>query len=140
MSESNIQIRNLSKSYGRKQALCGLNLDIASGMFGLLGRNGAGKTTLMKTIATLLKKQEGDITVCGVPVEKAAEIRKIVGYLLQDFNMYGDMSVTQALDYLGVVAKGGSLIDGWVYIGGTGHHRLIVLVSGQVIPQEQGQL
>jgi len=56
MPESNIQIRNLSKSYGKKQALRNLNLDIASGMFGLLGRNGAGKTTLMKTIATLLKK------------------------------------------------------------------------------------
>jgi len=104
MSESNIQIRNLSKSYGKKQALRNLNLDIASGMFGLLGRNGAGKTTLMKTIATLLKKQEGDITVCGVPVEKAAEIRKIIGYLPQDFNMYGSMTVSQALDYLGVLS------------------------------------
>ena len=104
MSESNIQIRNLSKSYGKKQALRNLNLDIASGMFGLLGRNGAGKTTLMKTIATLLKKQEGDITVCGVPVEKASEIRKIIGYLPQDFNMYGSMTVSQALDYLGVLS------------------------------------
>ena len=104
MSESNIQIRNLSKSYGKKQALRNLNLDIASGMFGLLGRNGAGKTTLMKTIATLLKKQEGDIAICGVPVEKAAEIRKIIGYLPQDFNMYGSMTVSQALDYLGVLS------------------------------------
>lgn len=104
MMEQGIQIRNLSKSYGKKQALCGLSLNIAPGMFGLLGKNGAGKTTLMKTIATLLKKQEGDITVCGVPVHKAAEIRKIIGYLPQDFNMYGGMTVTQALDYLGVLS------------------------------------
>lgn len=104
MSETNIQIVNLSKSYGKKQALCSLNLNISPGMFGLLGRNGAGKTTLMKTIATLLKKQEGDITVCGVPVEKEAEIRKIIGYLPQDFNMYGGMTVSQALDYLGVLS------------------------------------
>lgn len=104
MSESNIQIRNLSKFYGKKQALCGLNLDIAPGMFGLLGRNGAGKTTLMKTIATLQKKQEGNIVVCGVPVEKAGEVRKIIGYLPQDFNMYGGMTVSQALDYLGVLS------------------------------------
>ena len=104
MSESNIQIRNLTKSYGKKQALRNLNLDIASGMFSLLGRNGAGKTTLMKTIATLLKKQEGEIIVCGVPVEKPSEIRKIIGYLPQDFSMYGGMTVTQALDYLGVLS------------------------------------
>ncbi len=104
MSESSIQIQNLSKSYGKKQALCDLSLHVEPGMFGLLGRNGAGKTTLMKTIATLLKKQEGNITVYGIPVEKAAEIRKIIGYLPQDFNMYGGMSVTQALDYLGVLS------------------------------------
>lgn len=104
MSEFNIQIQNLSKFYGKKQALSGLNLSISPGMFGLLGRNGAGKTTLMKTIATLLKKQEGDITVCGIPVEKAAEIRNIIGYLPQDFSMYGGMTVLQALDYLGILS------------------------------------
>lgn len=104
MLESKIQIRNLSKFYGKKQALCDLNLNISSGMFGLLGRNGAGKTTLMKTMATLLKKQEGEITICGIPVERPAEIRNIIGYLPQDFNMYGSMTVYQALDYLGVLS------------------------------------
>lgn len=104
MQNPAIRIQNLSRSYGKKQALCSINLDIMPGMFGLLGKNGAGKTTLMKTIATLLKKQEGNITVCGIPVEKAAQIRKIIGYLPQDFNMYGGMTVYQALDYLGVLS------------------------------------
>jgi len=104
MQKPNIQIQNLSKFYGKKQALCNINLNIKSGMFGLLGKNGAGKTTLMKTVATLLKKQEGNITVCGIPIEKASEIRKIIGYLPQDFNMYGSMTVYQALDYLGVLS------------------------------------
>lgn len=104
MQEPAIRIQNLSKSYGRKQALCNINLDIKPGMFGLLGKNGAGKTTLMKIIAALLKKQEGSITVCGIPVEKAAGIREIIGYLPQDFNMYGSMTVYQALDYLGVLS------------------------------------
>jgi len=99
-----IQIKNLNKLYGKKQALCNINLDIKPGMFGLLGKNGAGKTTLMKIIATLLNKQEGSITVYGISVEKAAEIRKIIGYLPQDFNMYGNMTVYQALDYLGVLS------------------------------------
>lgn len=104
MQKTNIQIQNLSKYYGKKQALYNINLNIKPGMFGLLGKNGAGKTTLMKTVATLLKKQEGNITVCGIPVEKAAEIRKIIGYLPQDFSMYGGMTVYQALDYLGVLS------------------------------------
>ena len=45
-----IEIKNLNKFYGKKQALYDVNLSIHPGMFGLLGRNGAGKTTLMKTL------------------------------------------------------------------------------------------
>lgn len=104
MQEYSIQIHNLSKCYGKKQALNNINLDIKPGMFGLLGKNGAGKTTLMKSIATLLKVQEGSITVCGIPVEKAAKIRGFIGYLPQDFNMYGSMTVYKALDYLGILS------------------------------------
>ena len=55
--DNSIEIRNLNKFYGRKQALYNINLSIKKGMFGLLGRNGAGKTTLMKTLATLLQKK-----------------------------------------------------------------------------------
>lgn len=64
-----IEIKGLNKFYGKKQALYNIDLSIKQGMFGLLGRNGAGKTTLMKTLATLLQKQDGEIIVCGVPVE-----------------------------------------------------------------------
>lgn len=55
--EPTIEIQHLTKFYGKKQALCDVNLSIGPGMFGLLGRNGAGKTTLMKTLATLLQKK-----------------------------------------------------------------------------------
>lgn len=99
-----IEIKSLSKNYGKKQALDHVNLTISKGMFGLLGRNGAGKTTLMKTLVTLLKKQQGSITICGIPVEETAEIRKIVGYLPQDFSMYPNMTVYEAMDYLGVLS------------------------------------
>lgn len=58
----------------------------------------------MKTLATLLQKKEGTITVCGIPIEQAKEIRNIVGYLPQDFSMYPSMSVIQAMDYLGVLS------------------------------------
>ncbi|MDE6531049.1 MAG: ABC transporter ATP-binding protein [Lachnospiraceae bacterium] len=102
--ETSIEIRNLTKNYGKKQALSEVNLTISQGMFGLLGPNGAGKTTLMKILTTLLKKTEGEVTICGVPVEKNGQIRNITGYLPQDFSMYGNMSVYEALDYLAVLS------------------------------------
>ena len=99
-----IEIKDLDKYYGKKQVLDHVNLTIHQGMFGLLGRNGAGKTTMMKILATLLKKQSGSITICGVPVEEAASVRKMVGYLPQDFSMYPNMTVYEAMDYLGVLS------------------------------------
>lgn len=105
MSEDRIEIRNLRKCYGKKRALDGVSLSIGPGMFGLLGRNGAGKSTLMKILATLLRKNGGAVSVCGVPVEKAKEVRRMVGYLPQDFSMYPGMTVCEAMDYLGVLSE-----------------------------------
>ena len=102
--ENKIEIRNVDKFYGRKQALYDINLTINQGMFGLLGRNGAGKTTLMKTLATLHQKRNGSITVCGIPIEHTKDIRGITGYLPQDFSMYPSMTVEESLDYLGVLS------------------------------------
>ena len=102
--DTKIVIKNLSKNYGKKQALKNVDLTIRQGMFGLLGPNGAGKTTLMKIIATLLQKTEGDMRVCGIDINNDREIRRIIGYLPQDFSMYGNMSVYEAMDYLGVLS------------------------------------
>lgn len=99
-----IEIKNLSKNFGKKQALSGVNLDIQNGMFGLLGPNGAGKTTLMKVLTTLLRKSSGEVHVCGIPLEESKQIRSIIGYLPQDFSMYGNMSAYEALDYLAVLS------------------------------------
>ena len=99
-----IEIKNVNKFYGRKQALKDVNLTINQGMFGLLGRNGAGKTTLMKLLATLHGKQSGEISICGIPVEKTKEVRSITGYLPQEFSMYPSMKVEECLDYLGVLS------------------------------------
>lgn len=102
--ENVIEIKNVEKFYGKKQALKKVSLTIEQGMFGLLGRNGAGKTTLMKTLATLHSKQAGSIQVCGIPIEKVTEIREITGYLPQDFSMYPNMSVYECLEYLGALS------------------------------------
>lgn len=99
-----IWLEDVNKFYGSKQALKDINLTIPQGMFGLLGRNGAGKTTLMKVIATLLPESSGEIDVCGVPIKNAGKIREMTGYLPQDFSMYGNMTVYEAMDYLGVLS------------------------------------
>lgn len=102
--EMQIRIENLEKYYGRRKALDHVNLTISQGMFGLLGRNGAGKTTLMKILAALQKKQGGKVEVCGVPIENRRKIRQMTGYLPQDFSMYPNMTVYEAMDYLGVLS------------------------------------
>lgn len=99
-----IEINNLSKKYGKKTALENISLTIASGMYGLLGRNGAGKTSLMRIIATLSEPTDGEVKINGISIRKADEIRRIVGYLPQDFSFYKNMSVYSAMDYLGLLS------------------------------------
>lgn len=99
-----IVIEHVNKFYGKKAALSDVNLTIETGMFGLLGRNGAGKTTLMKLLATLHSPDGGNITVCGVPMKDSKRIRPMIGFLPQDFNMYPNMSVYEAMDYLGMLS------------------------------------
>lgn len=100
-----IIIKNLNVFYGNKQALKDVNLEIGKGMFGLLGRNGAGKSTLMKSLVTLLPIKDGDIEIYGVNIKEVKEIRKIVGYLPQDFNIYPNMKAIEALDYLATLSN-----------------------------------
>jgi ABC-2 type transport system ATP-binding protein len=102
--KTEIIIENLSKHYGKKWALNNVSLHIETGMFGLLGRNGAGKTTLMRILATILNKSNGNISVCGFDIDNAKKVRKLTGYLPQEFSMYPNMKVYEAMDYLGVLS------------------------------------
>lgn len=104
MSEK-IRIENLNVSYGNKQVLFDVSLTIDRGMFGLLGRNGAGKSTLMKALVGLVPIQSGEIGICGISSESKKDIRSIIGYLPQEFNMYPNMKVDEALDYLGTLSE-----------------------------------
>jgi ABC-type multidrug transport system ATPase subunit len=96
-----LKINNLSKTYKNGvKALDNLNLEINSGMFGLLGPNGAGKSSLMRTIATLQKPDSGSIEFEGINVlEDNISLRKILGYLPQEFGVYPNMSAETLLDY-----------------------------------------
>lgn len=100
-----IVINNLSKNYGKKEALNNISLTIPAGMYGLLGRNGAGKTSLMRILATLSVPTNGEAIINGVSIKETSKIREMVGYLPQDFSMYRNMTVYGAMDYLGLLSN-----------------------------------
>ena len=95
-------ISDLSKKYPNGvQALNSVNLTITQGMFGLLGPNGAGKSSLMRTIATLQEADSGSIFLDDLDVLKEKEtVRKLLGYLPQDFGVYPKISSEQMLDHI----------------------------------------
>lgn len=101
----NIEIKGLTKNYGKKTALDNVDLNIEKGMFGLLGPNGAGKTTLMRILTTLIQKTEGDISIQGVDISKKRKIRQMIGYLPQDFSVYPALTVYEAMDYLSLLSN-----------------------------------
>lgn len=100
-----LQISNLSKTYPNGvQAAKNVTLTIPVGMFGLLGPNGAGKSTLMRTIATLQEPDSGSITLGDLDVlTQKHEVRKILGYLPQEFGVYPKVSALTLLDHLAVL-------------------------------------
>jgi ABC-type multidrug transport system ATPase subunit len=100
-----LTITGLSKTYPNGvQALKNLSLTIGHCMFGLLGPNGAGKSTLMRTIATLQDPDSGTIDLDGLNVlTQKSEVRKILGYLPQEFGVYPKMSAIDMLQHLAVM-------------------------------------
>lgn len=93
-----VNIKNLSKSYGKKKVLDNINLTITNGkIVGLLGKNGAGKTTLIKLINDLLTPTEGKILINGKSV--GVETKKIISYLPERTYLNKQMKVTEVLDY-----------------------------------------
>lgn len=96
-----IQINNLNKVYDNgKKALSDINLEIENGMFGLLGPNGAGKSSLMRILVTLMKPTKGIVNVNGFDLMKdRGEIRKLLGYLPQDFRFFTKLKTWEFLDY-----------------------------------------
>ncbi|HEY2686123.1 MAG TPA: ABC transporter ATP-binding protein [Steroidobacteraceae bacterium] len=107
-----LRISGLNKTYPNGvRALKDLSLTVGNNMFGLLGPNGAGKSSLMRTIATLQDPDSGSIDLDGIDVLKQKNhVRKILGYLPQEFGVYPKMSALEMLEHLailkGVVAPG----------------------------------
>lgn len=99
---NNIEFHSVTKEYkNRIKALDTVSFSIESGVFGLLGHNGAGKTTLMKLLATIMQPTSGTISVCGFDTQKnGKEVRRLIGYLPQELNMYPSLSVFDFVSYM----------------------------------------
>ena len=102
MSEPVIRLHNVQKSFGRTQVLRGLNLAIEPGqIFALLGRNGAGKTTAIRLLMGLIPRDGGAISVLGHdPQQEPLAVRAAVGFLAEDQQMFGWMTVNELLAFM----------------------------------------
>ena len=100
-----LTITDLSKTYPNGvRALKNVSLTIGNNMFGLVGPNGAGKSSLMRTVATLQDPDSGTITLDGLDVlTRKNEVRKLLGYLPQEFGVYPKMSAIDMLNHLAIL-------------------------------------
>ena len=118
-----LSIQNLSKKYRKEKfGLKDYSITIENGILGLLGPNGAGKSTLMKIIATISQPTEGTLTLDGHDIVKEPDyVRKILGYLPQDFGVYANLNAYEFLEYMAAM-KG---------VGGSGlRKRIEMLLEG----------
>jgi ABC-2 type transport system ATP-binding protein len=102
-----IEVKGLTKTYeGGVRALKPTDLTITDGVFALLGPNGSGKTTFMRMLATLLEPTDGTATIDDLDIRrKSTEIRRLLGYLPQDFGLYPSLSVEEQLDYMALLSE-----------------------------------
>ena len=99
--ENVIEINNLSKRYGKVQALEAVSFSVARGeLFGLIGPDGAGKTTLFRLLTTLIRPDDGEASVEGLDIVRDYRaIRERVGYMPGRFSLYPDLTVEENLDF-----------------------------------------
>ena len=100
-----ITINNISKSFGKTQALNNVSFDVKENeLFGLIGSDGAGKTTLFRILTTLLIADEGNATVADYDVIKNyIDIRNHVGYMPGKFSLYQDLTIEENLEFFATI-------------------------------------
>ncbi len=96
---STIEVKNLSKTFGKTKAVQNVSFDVEKGRItGLLGPNGAGKTTTIRMINYIIPQDEGSITINGLPV--SAKTQRMIGYMPEERGLYKKMKVGEQLLYL----------------------------------------
>jgi len=105
LPDNEIEIANLTKTYGKVVALNGVSLDVSAGeILGLLGPNGAGKSTLMKIVVGILRPTTGYVKVGGSDLAKEPEAAKRnVGYLPENPSLYTGLTVGEFLRFMGKI-------------------------------------
>jgi len=103
--ETMIDIKNLTKSFGKVQAVKNLSLSVPAGeIFGLVGSDGAGKTTTLRMLVGALQADSGNISISGFAIpEQVEEARLRIGYLSQRFSMYEDLTVLENIRFFAEV-------------------------------------
>jgi ABC-2 type transport system ATP-binding protein len=96
-----IVMDNLTRRFKKVTAVDGLNLSVGRGeIFGLVGPDGAGKTTTIRMLCAIMDPTEGSAQVAGFDtVRQPEQIKRRIGYMAQRFNLYGDLSVVENLDF-----------------------------------------
>ncbi len=97
-----VDVKSLSKSFGKLQAVNNIDLQIPRGcIFGFLGPNGSGKTTLIRVLCGLLKPDHGEALVLGYDIPRQSEqLRTQIGYMTQGFSLYQDLTVEENLHFI----------------------------------------
>jgi len=107
MTNSAIEIQNLSKSFGAIKAVENINLNVHQGeMFGIVGPDGAGKTTTIRMLCGILAPTSGTAIVLGYDIIKQPnDVKKEIGYLSQRFSLYGDLSIDENIEFFAEINK-----------------------------------
>ena len=97
-----IEVRNLTKRFGRERILKGLDLTVDRGeIFGLIGPSGSGKSTFLRTLTGYLSPSEGEVEVLGKPPSQfISKDRRRTGFMPQGFVLYGELSIRQNLNFV----------------------------------------
>ena len=98
-----ISVKDLVKNYGSFNAVKGISFDVYEGeIFGLLGPNGAGKSTTLEIMETLREKTSGQVTVCGMDLDKQPDgIKKVIGVQLQTSGYYPGLTLVELINLFG---------------------------------------
>ena len=104
----NVELTDVTRRFGRTQAVAGVTLETGAGVFGLLGPNGAGKTTLLRMMATVIPPNSGRVRLLGRDpggYGPRREIRRRLGYLPQSLGYYPGFTVAEFVEYFALLKE-----------------------------------